>query len=279
MIRLALIILIAIAAQYLHGQLNYLRLSPLQKIEQRIGMTDVSLAYSRPQMKGRKIFGSLVPYNKMWRTGANENTVISFSFKVKIGQQNIEAGSYALFTKPGKEEWDIYLYTETTNLDVPDPIDDSKLLYLTTVKSEIMYHRQETLTINFYDISETSASLGISWENTQVRLPIEFYTHEAMEQAMKKEFDQNVLDYAIAASYYSERDMNLKKAKQLQEYSIKLREKPSSWAYNSYGIILYKLGEREDAIDAIERSLQLAEENNNQYMIDENNRLLREWKK
>lgn len=261
-----------------HGQLKYLSLSPLQKIEQRIGATDVKLEFSRPQMKGRKIFGELVPYGKMWRTGANDNTKISFNFSVKIGATDIEAGTYALFTKPNIDEWEVYFYTDTNNLDIPSPIDSSKLIYLTTVKVETEEKPEETLTINFYDITESFANLGIKWENTEVKIPIQFFTREAMEKAINEEFRQNALDYATAAAYYYERGIELEKARQLQELSIELREKPSPWAYNSYGIILNKLGKKREAIEAIEYSLKLAEETRNDYLIKENKRLLEEIK-
>ena len=130
------------------GQLKYLRLSPTQKIEQRIGATGIKLEFSRPQMKGRKIFGALVPYGKMWRTGANENTKITFGYKVKIGKTEVKAGTYALFTKPQKDKWGIYLYTDTNNLDVPNPLDSIKLIYLTSVTPKKLGYNEETLNIN-----------------------------------------------------------------------------------------------------------------------------------
>ena len=260
-----------------NAQLAYLRLSPTQKIEQKVGVTDVTLEFSRPQMKGRKVFGALVPFDKMWRTGANENTKLTFSYKVNIGEKDIPSGTYTLLTKPSKKQWEIYLYTETNNLDVPNPIDTTKLIYLTTVKSETLEKTEETLVINFYDITETTANLGISWENTSVRFPITFYTREAMEVAIDREFKQNAMDFAIAAAYYYQRDIELEKAKKLQELSIELREKPSAWAYNDYALILYKLKEKENAIEALKYSLELAEASNNQYLIKENKRLLSEW--
>lgn len=119
----------------LNGQVEYLRLSPSQKIIQRVGATDFEIEFSRPQRKGRVIFGDLVPYDKLWRTGANENTKISFDHRVKVGDTEISKGSYALFTKPNIKSWDIFLYTDTNNLDVPNPIDSTKLIYLTTVDS------------------------------------------------------------------------------------------------------------------------------------------------
>lgn len=261
------------------AQIEYLRLSPGQKTVQRVGATDVTLEFSRPQMKGRKIFGGLVPYDKMWRTGANENTKITFSHRVKIGETEVPAATYALFTKPGRDNWEIFLYTDTDNLDVPNPIDSSKLIYLTTVDAEALARPEEALVINFYNLSEYSADLGISWENTQVRVPIEFYTKEAMELSMQKEMRQNIFDFSIAASYYYQRDTELEKAKKFQELAMELRGEDNPWDYHSYGIILYKLGDKEQGIESIQKSLELSVQTKNDYLIKENKRLLGEWGK
>ena len=262
----------------MNGQVEYLRLSPSQKIIQRVGATDVEIEFSRPQMKGRVVFGELVPYGKLWRTGANENTKISFNHRVKIGETEVSQGTYALITKPKREFWDIFLYTDTNNLDVPNPIDSTKLIHLTTVESYQLKNLQETLVLNFYDLTETSANLGISWERTAVKIPILFYTREAMEKMIEEEFKKNVFDYSIAAAYYSQRDIELEKAKELQELSMNLRDKPSAWAYNDYGKILQKLGEIENAIEAFQFSLKLSKESKNEYLIAENTRSLNELK-
>ena len=109
-----------------------------------------------------------------------------------------------------------------------------------------------------------------------VRIPIFFYTREAMEKQITKAFKQNMMDYGIAASYYQQRDIELEKAKELQELVMELKGKPSVWDYNSYGIILYKLGDKSEAIKNLETSLKLAQEQKNTYLIDENKKLLKE---
>ena len=277
LIKILFFILISTLTTAANAQVNYLRLSPNQKIEQTVGATTVKLQFSRPQIKGRKIFGTLVPYGKLWRTGANENTKISFSHRVKIGDKIIQPGTYALFTKPMPSTWEVYFYADTSHFGVPDPIDTSKLTFLTEVQPNTVSDLQETLVINFYNITETSVNLGINWENTEVLIPIEFYTREAMENAMDIQFQKNALDYSIAASYYAERNIELEKAKKLQELSIELRDKPSPWAYNGYGVILQKLGELQEAIKAIEYSIELAKQTNHNYLIKVNEGLLREW--
>ena len=277
--KIVILLILQIIAFNTSAQVKYLRLSPAQKIIQRIGATDMELEFSRPQMKGRVIFGDLVPFNTLWRTGANENTKITFSHRVKIGETEVAKGTYALITKPMRQTWDIFLYTDTNNLDVPNPIDSAKLIHLTTVDSYKLTKPEETLVINIYDITETSANLGISWESTAVKIPISFFTREAMEKMIEEEFNKNIFDYSIAAAYYAQRGIELEKAKELQELSMQLRDKPSAWSYHEYGKILQKLGELNNAIEAYEYSLKLAEETKNEYLIEENRKMLSEIKK
>jgi len=177
------------------------------------------------------------------------------------------------------DTWEVYFYTDTDNLDAPNPIDSTKLIYLTTVPVKLLNEIEETLVINIYDITETTANLGISWENTTVKIPMTFYTQEVMEKKMDKEFQQNIFDYIIATSYYRDREINLEKAKKLQELVMELKETPNAWDYNSYGIILYKMGNNKEAISYLQRSLQMAKESNNLYLVNQNKQLLQEIEK
>ena len=260
----------------LQAQVEYLRLSPAQKIVQRVGATDITLEFSRPQMNGRKIFGGLVPYDEMWRTGANENTTIEFDHRVKVGDTEVSEGKYALITKPSPDHWEVYLYMDTNNLDVPSPMDSSKLIYLTKVPVLLLRDVEETLVINIYDITEESANLGISWERTRVEIPISFYTQEAMEKKIEEEFKQNIMDYSIASAYYSQRGFKLEKAKRLKELAMELKESLNAWDYNDYGLILKQMGDREGAVENFQLSLKLAKESANTYLIKENEKLLEE---
>lgn len=252
------------------AQVEYLRLSPAQTLTQRIGATDVTIKYSRPLIKGRTIFGKLVPFDKLWRTGANENTTINFGHRVRIGKTEVAAGEYTLWTKPMTDRWEVYLYTETNLLDVPDPIVEEKLIYLTTVKPSRTAQIEESLVINFYNVTEHTALLGISWEETQIRIPIDFYTHEAMEAMIEKEFNQNKFDFSIAAAYYMQRDLKLDKALKLQQMAIELSEQPSAWQYHELGNIFTKLKKVKEAEKAFRTSLKLAHESENDYLINEN---------
>lgn len=261
-------------AHHVRAQVEYLRLSPAQTLTQRVGASDVTIQYSRPLMKGRKIFGGLVPYDKMWRTGANENTTIEFEHRVKIGTTEVPAGKYTLWTKPMEDKWEVYLYTDTNLLGVPDEIDHGELIFLITVKPDNMARKEESLVINLYNITEHAAELGIAWESTSVRIPIEFYTHEAMEAMIEKEMKRNKLDLSIAAGYYEQRDIKLEEALALQELAMQLSDGPNAWDYHSKGKILQKLGMKQDAKKAFEISLQLSVETDNKHLIKENKKYL-----
>lgn len=142
--------------------------SPSQKIEQKVGFTEVTVEYSRPGVKGRTIFGDLVPFGKVWRTGANENTKVTFSKDVTIGGKSLKAGTYALYTIPNKESWDVIFYSDATNWGNPKEWDEAKVALKVSAKVQPVPDTIETFTITIDDLTNTSAVLGFLWENTYV---------------------------------------------------------------------------------------------------------------
>ena len=144
--------------------------SPASKLIQTVGLTDVTITYSRPSMNGREIMGALVPYGEIWRTGANQNTVISFSDVVSFGDQELPAGDYAIYTQPGDESWDVYFYNDTSNWGTPSKWDDTKIsAQVTTVPLQTETILSFTIWIS--DLHNNGASLNIGWENTYITLP------------------------------------------------------------------------------------------------------------
>ena len=142
--------------------------SPSSKIVQTVGLTDITAEFSRPGVKGRTIFGDLVPFGKVWRTGANENTKITFSKDVTFSDKTLKAGTYALFTTPNKESWDIIFYSDATNWGTPKEWDEAKVALKISAKVDAVPMKIETFTISFDDLTMTSGVLGILWENTYV---------------------------------------------------------------------------------------------------------------
>ncbi len=276
-------ILICLITITVAAQVKRPKKSPLQKIEQRIGVTNVQLEYYRPSMNGRVIFGGLEKYNEIWRTGANRNTVITFDKEIEINGNKLEAGSYALYSKPNKEYWEIYFYTDIENWGVPKNWDKTKVALQITVPNVKLNRDIETLTINIDNIKESSASIGIMWERSYVSIPVEFRFKEVLEEITKTELNRNANDFHIAAVNYHERNYDLEQAKLWMEKAIFIRENPSYWDYKEYSVILSKVKKYDEAIKAAKKSSELAKLKTNDdraiTTISVNNSSIKEWEK
>ena len=143
--------------------------SPSATISQAIGLTDVSVDYSRPAMRGRTIYGDLVPYGKVWRTGANMRTKISFSTDVTIGGKELKSGTYAILTVPNADSWDVIFYTEYAAGGAPAELDETKVALKTTVKTDSLPYEMESFTIGIGDLADpNSGMIYIMWAGTSV---------------------------------------------------------------------------------------------------------------
>jgi hypothetical protein len=147
--------------------------SPSQKIEQIVGFTTMTVEYSRPGVKDRTIFGELVPFGEVWRTGANANTKVTFSTDVMVGDSKLAAGTYALYTIPNKESWDVIFYTATDNWGNPKEWDEAKVAAKVSAEVQEVPDNIETFTILFDDVKNTSTVLGLLWESTYVGVQID----------------------------------------------------------------------------------------------------------
>lgn len=252
--------------------------SPFQKIEQKVGLTDVTLEYSRPSMKGRTIYGSLVPYDKMWRTGANANTKITFSEDVEIGGKAVKAGSYAVYTKPGASSWDVYFYNETSNWGTPEKWDDGKVVAQATVQAYPMPMDIETFTMSFDELKNDSAMLGILWENTYVGVPIKFNTDKTVTASIQKAMNgPSSNDYYASAVYYFESGKDINQAKAWMDKSFELNKDPKFYQIRQKALIYAKAGDKKGAIEAAKKSLELAKAAGNDDYVALNQKSLKEW--
>lgn len=252
--------------------------SPFQKIEQKVGLTDVTLEYSRPSMKGRTIFGGLVPFDKMWRTGANANTKITFSEDVEIGGKAVKAGSYAVFTKPGLNSWDVYFYADTNNWGTPENWDSSKVVAQVSAQSFPMPMDIETFTMSFDNLTNDSAILGMLWEKTYVGVPIKFNTDEAMTANIQRVMNGPAArDYYTAAVYYLESGKDINQAKVWIDKAISMNDKAPFWQLRQQSLIYAKAGDKKGAIAAAQKSLKLAEAAGNADYVALNTKSLKEW--
>lgn len=252
--------------------------SPSQKIEQMVGLTNVTLEYSRPSMKGRKIFGDLVPYDKMWRTGANANTKITFGNDVKIGGSEVKAGTYAIFTKPGAQSWEVYFYADANNWGTPPNWDETKVAAKVKAQVQPMPMNVESFTMSLDDVKNDSANLGIMWENVYVGVPIGFMTDKLVTASIEKVMNgPSANDYFNAAVYYFTADKDINKAKSWIDKAIAMSDSPAFWYYRQQSLIYAKSGDKKGAIAAAQKSLQLATEAGNDDYIALNQKSLAEW--
>ncbi|WP_299050641.1 DUF2911 domain-containing protein [uncultured Polaribacter sp.] len=253
--------------------------SPSQKIEQKVGLTDVTIEYSRPGMKGRTIFGDLVPYGKVWRTGANANTKLTFSSDFMVDGKKLKKGTYALYTIPNKKSWDIILYSDASNWGNPRKWDETKVAAKTTVTPEKMPMDIETFTITFDDVTNNSAVLGILWENIYAGLKFETPTDAMVSSSIDKVMNgPTANDMYGAAVYYLEAGKDIKQAQEWIDKAVAMTaDKPRFWYLRQQSLIHAKAGNTKSAIAAAKKSLKYATEAGNAGYIKLNTASLKEW--
>jgi len=277
--KIALFLSFMVVAVTLNAQVTTPQPSPSAKIEQKVGLTDVSVTYSRPSMKGRTIFGNLVPYGELWRTGANANTVITFSDDVKVGGKKLAKGSYGIYTKPTANSWDVIFYTDTDKGGIPADWSESKIAATVNVKTEPIPFNVETFTIDFNNLTNNGAHLEILWEKTYVAIPIEVNTKSAVLASIEKTMKAKptVNDYYAAAVFYLEEGEDIKKAKEWIDLAIAKREQPAFWMYRQKSLIHAKMKDKKGAVAAAKKSLELAKKANNTDYVKLNQDSLKEW--
>ena len=279
--KVSLSLFVALISLSMGAQVQTPQPSPKAKVEQTVGLTQVSVEYSRPSMKGRTIFGDLGPYGELWRTGANENTKISFSDDVVLqGGKNLKAGTYALYTVPKEAVWTIVFYMDTDNWGLPEKWDDSRVAAQVSVPSQEIPVSIETFTISFDDLHDNGATLGLMWENTYVGLkfavPTVAKATESIEQTMKKG-DLKANDYFAAGSYYFSQGMNLQQAKEWVDKAISMGDGKAYWMTRTQALLNYKLGDRKGAIKAAKASMAAAQAAGNKDYVKMNTESLKEW--
>lgn len=252
--------------------------SPGAKIIQTVGLTDITVEYSRPSMKGRTIFGGLVPYGEMWRTGANKNTMVTFSAPVNIAGKDLKAGTYALFTVPGQTEWEIIFYTDTENWGTPEKWDAAKEAVRFKAKAEKIDFGIESFMIDLGDLTNDGCVVGIGWEKTWVSFPIKLTTDEVVAASIKKTMaGPSADDYYSAGRYYFESGKDLKQAYEWLHKSNEMDTK--FWKLRQESLVLAAMGKHKEAIATAEKSKAMAVEAGNKDYERMNTESISEWTK
>lgn len=262
------------------AQLESPKLSPEAEVEQMVGLTEVEIEYSRPAMRGRQIFGKLVPYGEVWRTGANKNTIISFDKDLLFGKDTLSAGSYALFVKPEKTNWTIYFYTDTENWGTPDKWEDSKVALELNADVKMRNMAQESFTIALDDVTPNSASLNFSWDKVYVKVPFQVFTKAEMAKNIKSVMaGPSAGDYYRAADYLLAENMDLENALKYMDKALSMRDDKPFWMLRKKSLIQAGLKDYKGAIQTAKESMTLAKEAGNSAYVKMNEESIAEWEK
>mgnify|MGYP003705993245 FL=1 len=271
--------LIFLVGSFVSAQVQTPQPSPSSQLSQTVGLTEVNVKFSRPGKKGRAIFGALVPYGELWRTGANKNTTISFSDPVTIGGQELAAGEYAIFTRPGKAMWEVIFYNDISNWGTPAEWDAEKVAAAIEV-APTEGGSIESFSIWISNLHNNGATLNIGWDTSRIAIPFEVPTvakaSASIEEVMKN--NPKPRDYYSAAVYYLQEGQDLNQAK---EWIAKAAEGKSDayWYFRQQSLILAGLNDIEGAIAAAKTSLELATKAGNPDYVALNEASLAEWAK
>lgn len=254
--------------------------SPFAKVEQMVGLTKVTLEYSRPSAKDRVVFGNLVPWDKLWRTGANANTKITFEDDVVIDGKTLPKGTYAIYSIPGQAFWDVFFYTDIDNNGLPQKWDENKIALHFKMDMEEFPIPVETFTILFGDLTNDSASLTFIWDEFYGKLTFNVPTKEvtlASIEATMSSGKPTATDYYLAAAYYYQSEMYLEQALTWINKAIEMDEEPKYWVYRQKSLIQADLGDYKGAVATANKSLELAEKAGNADYVKMNKDSIKEW--
>ncbi len=263
------------------AQISIPQASPISKVDQTVGLTQITVDYHRPSAKGRAVYGELVPYGKNWRTGANENTTITFSQDVVIEGKPLAKGTYALYSTPKADSWDIIFYKDTSNWGLPEEWSEAKVALKTSAKPESLNRLVETFTISFNNVTTESANLELSWEKTLVSIKIEVPTQKIVLKKIEDTMNgPSANEYYTSSQYYYQSNTDLNKALTWINQGIALSgEKVPFWYYRLKSLIQYKLGDKKGAIESAKLSLAGATAAKNEDYIKQNNDSIELWSK
>ena len=236
--------------------------SPSQTIKQSFGLGDISVDYSRPAVKGRVVFGDLVPYGKIWRTGANAATKLTFSDDITFGDVPVKAGTYALYTIPGKASWTVMLYSDLTLGGNTADYNNEKEVARISVPAKYTESKTESFTINIAKVKSTTATIELLWENTRVPIKIATEIDGKVMKNIDAALANDTRPYFQAASYYYDNDKDLSKAKMWVEKATEQNPK-AFWVRLLKAKIELKMGDKKAAIATANEVIDLATEAKN----------------
>ncbi|HEV3415105.1 MAG TPA: DUF2911 domain-containing protein [Puia sp.] len=243
-----------------------------QFIRQDFGLSTIELSYSRPGVKGRKIFGDLVPYGKIWRTGANQATTLTFGDTVTIGGTAIAPGKYGLLTIPGADEW-TFIITRQTDVTNPAAYHQDQDIVRIQASPHTLPFAVETMTLEFSNITGNSCNLDLLWDNVAIGFPIGTNTDSKVMAEINNTLVKDNRPYYQAAFYYLENGKDLNKA--LEWFDKAIAQDPTAYfAVYQKARCLAKLGRKQEAIATAQKSMDLSKQYNNNDFVVLNQKLI-----
>ncbi len=229
-----LVILAIAMATMAFGQIKFPAVSNHVELEQTIGLTKVEVEYHRPNTNNRVVFGNLVPYGQVWRTGANNNTVVEFDTNVIIEGKPLAKGKYSLYSIPNKDRWDILFYKTTDNWGNPNEWNENLIALNVSVKPIALKEKVESFDINFENVTTDGAVLTIKWDTTKVEVQILTPTHQIVMESIKNQLNaqSSSRDFYNAANYYFLKNEDIKKAQEWINKAIKTDVKAPSYYFD-----------------------------------------------
>ena len=257
-------------------QIDTPRPSPLSTVTQKVGLTEFSITYSRPSAKSRKVFGDIVPFDKLWRTGANMATVLKSGDEFSINGTKIPAGEYSLFTIPGAEEWTIIL-NKTAKLSGTSGYKEADDVIRLKAKSVKVMPAVETFSIGFNNLRDNAASVELTWENTRVSFDVQVeFDARVMKQIEDVMAGPSAGAYNSSASYYFNNGKDLNKA---LEYVNKALEKGGDkyWILSLKAQIQAGLNDFKGAVETAGKAKAMAQADEDDAYTKMNTDRINEW--
>jgi hypothetical protein len=262
------------------AQLKTPQASPKATVFQTVGLTDVEIVYCRPAARGRAVFGNLVPFGKIWRTGANENTIISFSDDVVIDGKVLPKGKYSIYTVPKIENWEVIFYSTTNNWGNPETWNEANVVLRTTVKEDAMNKAVESFTIGVNNLTIDSATLDFAWENSSASMKFTVPTQKEVLASIDKVLaGPTSADYFAAAQYLYQSNGDIAKAKSYMDKAMEMSTEKPYWYTRQKSLIQARAGDYKGAIETANLSLVAAETAKNQDYVKMNRESISEWSK
>ena len=259
------------------AQITTPQASPNASFTQKFGLTEIKMEYSRPGVKGRTIFGDLIPFGELWRTGANQATKFTTTDSITFGGKGLAKGTYVLLTKPGQNEWEIIL-NKNPDVSVFNYKPEDNILSV-KVPSTTLPFSVESFTMLANNMTNNTCDLQILWENTMVSIPLKNDVDSKVMAQMKQKLDGPTAgDYAAMANYYFD---NGKDSKQALDYINKSLAMGGDKYYllRTKSLIQAKSGDKAGALATAKKSLELAKTEKNPDYVRMNEKSIAEWSK